>query len=89
MSDITDTPPKLVVALNYSDAINFIRQHWANSAPSGCWELNIVSTDGGTNAALPCGAWFNEGEVEWTPRCFQGRFYPEVSTSVKTRIARV
>jgi hypothetical protein len=86
MSDITDTPPKLVVALNYSDGIDFIRRDWPDEDPRG---LNIVATEGGTNAALLAGAWYAEGEVEWTPRCFRGRFYPEVASAVKCRIARV
>ena len=86
MSDITDTPPKLVVALTHDEGLDFIRQHWPDVDPRS---LHVVTTGGGTNAALLAGAWFAEGEVEWTPQCFQGRFYPEVSTSVKCRIARV
>lgn len=86
MSDITDTPPRLVVALDYRDGTDFIRRDWPDENPRG---FNIVTTEGGTNAALPCGTWYAEGEVEWTPRCFQGRFYPEVASAVKSRIARV
>ena len=83
---MSDTAPKLVVALTYDEGLDFIRENWPWENPGS---IDIVTTGGGANPALLKGKWFVEGDVAWMPRAVKGRFYPEIRSSIQSRIPRV
>ena len=83
---MSDTAPKLVIALTYDEGFDFIKKNWPGGNPRS---IGIVTTGGGTNPALLCGRWFVEGDVAWMPRAIEGRFYPEIKAAIESRVARV
>jgi len=85
MSDIQKIP-RLVVALTYNEAVNYIHDTWPGEDHRG---FDIIATEGGTNVALLAGQVFEPDDIVWTSLAEMGRFYPEIRASIQSRIPRV